>query len=158
MSYIDHSNLKAIANRENTLKLKSNRKFLFSAPFIKPCHRNEPDLTKCIAKVVTEIKPRLETGIPEMHIPPLNPLKLPAAGLDTGEAFKATFENIEIFGAHNFNMKKLELDLENNKAAITLHFPILRIRSVYTVTGRILILELNGYGKADGNFSEYFYI
>lgn len=93
-----------------------------------------------------------------MHIPSLNPLKLPGAGLDTGDAFKATFKDIEIYGAHDFILKKLDLDLENNKAAITLHFPVLRIRSVYTVTGRILILELNGFGKADGNFSKYRFI
>lgn len=89
-----------------------------------------------------------------MHIPSLDPLLVPHAELDTGETFKAIFDNILIYGLSNFTLKDLNLDLDGNVISIQLKFPKVRAMADYNIKGRILILQLNGAGKCEGNYSK----
>lgn len=102
-----------------------------------------------------ELRPYLRKGIPEMRIPPLEPFKVQYVALDSGDSFKAEFRDLKVYGVSDFMLKNVDFDLDNNKAQIDLLFPKLRILSVYSVKGRILILQLNGHGNADGNYSKY---
>lgn len=106
-------------------------------------------------KVVETLRPRLSAGIPELRLPPLSPLVFPYAALNTGNAFKASFKNITMYGMDNFELEYFSLDLENSQIELKLHFPVVRIKSIYTIKGDILILRLDGQGNADGNFSEF---
>jgi len=123
-------------------------------PYIELCHRNDPNLLDCFRKAVEQIRPHLLKGIPELLIPPMNPLVLPQAGLDNGNSFKATFRNIEVYYADEFNLQHLNVDLPNNHVELVLSFPRLRIKSQYDIDGRILILQIKGNGPADGNFTD----
>ena len=91
--------------------------------------------------------------MPELRLPPLSPLVFPYAALNTGNAFKASFKDITIYGMENFELKHFNLDLENNQIELKLHFPVVRIKSIYNIKGDILILRLDGHGNADGNFT-----
>lgn len=96
----------------------------------------------------------MASGIPELPLPPMNPLVLPEAGLNNGDNFRASFKNIQVFYADEFKIDHLKVDLDKTHIELTLTFPRLRIRSQYTIDGKILILQLQGQGPADGNFSK----
>lgn len=90
-----------------------------------------------------------------MHIPRLEPLIVPRAELDTGATFKAIFENIHLYGLSSFALKNINLDVNTNTVDIHLLFPSVRAIADYNMKGKILILQLNGVGKCEGNYSKW---
>lgn len=105
-------------------------------------------------KVVEEdVRPHLANGIKEMGIPPLEPLVIPEANLDSGSSFNGKFKNIQVYYASEFVIKNFHINLDKNEVKFPIYFPRLRLKSDYTIRGRLLILDLNGNGTADGNLS-----
>lgn len=89
-----------------------------------------------------------------MGIPPLEPLVIPEAALDTGRSFAAKFKNLHVHYATEFVLNNYAVDLDKNEIKLSIYFPRLRLLSDYNIKGRLLILDLNGNGKADGNLSK----
>lgn len=102
-----------------------------------------------------DIKPRLAQGIPEMHIPQLEPVQITETTLSSGGTLTATFKNVFIYHASNFTAKSVDFDVEHNRAAIRVYLPVLEFASDYNIAGRVLVLQLNGSGKSHGNTSTY---
>lgn len=100
------------------------------------------------------MRPKLAKGIPEMGIPPMEPLVVPQATLDTGSAFKAEFKNIQVYHDTEFTFDDFLIDFDKNKIEFPIFFPKMRLVSDYKISGRLLILDLNGSGKADGNLTD----
>lgn len=100
--------------------------------------------------------PHLPKGIKQMQIPPMEPLEIPKADLDTGSTLQAHFTNIKVYHSSEFDIRSLNVDLNNNKIVMRIFFPRMRIISDYKINGRLLILQLNGAGPADGNLSKFF--
>lgn len=119
-----------------------------------PCHRTDPKLEECLLKNVEILRPMFKKGIPELQIPSFDPLRIPEATLTGSQNFKATFTDIELYRAEDFVVEKLRANLDKFKLEASIKFPNLRIKSHYKVNGRILILQLNGEGPADGNYSK----
>lgn len=119
------------------------------------CKRNVPSLANCLKESTEALRPYLRDGIPEMHLPPIEPLLVPHAELDTGESFKATFDNFLVYGLTNYTLKNIDVDLDKNSVDLDLLFPFVRTTGDYKLKGRLLILQLNGFGKCDGNYSEH---
>lgn len=129
--------------------------FYCVASYVHLCSRNSKSLEKCVMKTVEEdIRPRLANGIKEMGIPPLEPLIVPEVSLDTGSTFAAKFKNLHVYYATEFVLKNAYMNLDEDSFKLALHFPRLRITSNYNINGRLLILDLNGSGKSDGNISK----
>lgn len=105
--------------------------------------------------VEEDIRPHLAKGIKEMGIPALEPLIIPEVSLDSGATFTANFKNLHVYHATEFVLNSVNLNLDVNTAKLDLHFPRLRLISDYNIKGHILILDLNGNGKSDGNISKY---
>lgn len=120
------------------------------------CHRTDPQLEQCFLNAVEQIRPHFHEGVPDLFIPPMNPLVIPQAGLNSGDNFKASFKNIEVYYADEFKVDYLKVDLDKVFIDLMVSFPRLRIKSQYNIDGRILILTLKGQGPADGNFSEFY--
>ncbi|XP_076270152.1 circadian clock-controlled protein daywake-like [Rhynchophorus ferrugineus] len=121
--------------------------------FIHLCKRRGGNLDQCVLDNAGVIQPRLKKGVPELFIPPMDPLVIPEATLDSGDRFKATFKNIQLFHADDFKLEQFKIDLDKGRVNILIFFPRLRIKSDYSVNGRLLILQLNGHGPADGNYT-----
>lgn len=126
----------------------------FLAPFIKPCNPARVDFNKCLLRAVEDIRPYLPNGIPEMHIPRLEPLVVSSATLDSGN-FLASFENVHLFGLTKFKIRNLSFDLDKNTNAISLDFDEINSFGDYRVKGRVLILDVNGFGKSNATFCKY---
>ncbi|KAG5898694.1 hypothetical protein JTB14_030644 [Gonioctena quinquepunctata] len=121
--------------------------------FVEVCHRSDPKIKDCLVKNVEKLRPKFLKGVPELLIPSFDPLLITKATLETGDSFSAEFENIQIYHADEFKLQKLDFNLEPFKLDMTILFPKLRILSTYTVKGKILVLQLNGSGPADGNYT-----
>lgn len=75
------------------------------------CHRSDPHLEECIKKSVTDLRPLLINGIPELNIPSCEPLRVSEVVIDQGGgpiSLKSTYKNIEIFGPSEFVIKQIK--------------------------------------------------
>lgn len=100
----------------------------------------------------------MKKGIPEFDLPSMDPLNLPTVTMNHGNgaavSFKADFTNLIVTGASDVVVKKVDLDLNKLKLKVHVYFPKLRIESDYKISGKILVLPINGDGHSDGNFSK----
>ncbi|XP_063634652.1 uncharacterized protein LOC134805267 [Cydia splendana] len=122
------------------------------------CKKSDPEINKCIMQAIEVMRPRLREGIPEVHIPALEPFAVPTLKLDRTQPnlrLKAVVKNIRAVGGSNFVVEKLKLNLNNKYAAeVRLSLPHLAVSADYDVRGsRLLVLEIDGKGKLRGNFT-----
>lgn len=128
-----------------------------AASFIHQCSSKYPEVNRCLMKAIADIKPHLPRGIPEMHIPPLEPMKITETSLSSGESLVANFKNVEIKKISDFALDEVDFDVGRNTAAIKIRFPVLEFYSDYRIVGKILVLQLDGTGKSYGNASKCFF-
>ncbi|XP_023022117.1 circadian clock-controlled protein daywake [Leptinotarsa decemlineata] len=121
--------------------------------FVEVCHRPDAKIKDCLVRNIEKLRPMFLKGIPELQIPSLNPLIIPKASLEIGDRFSADFNEIQIFFANEFVIEKLDFNVENFKLDLSILFPRLRILSNYNIKGKLLVLELDGSGSADGNYT-----
>lgn len=129
-------------------------KFLFTASFIDVCQRKDPEISQCIIRNVDILRPRFNKGVPELAIPPFNPLTIPEAHYNGG-SFNLTFRNIELYDLESFVIDDLYFDPSKPEFKLSVTIPRLRILAEYNVKGRVLLLQLDGKGPVDGNYSKY---
>ncbi|KOB67102.1 Uncharacterized protein OBRU01_20202, partial [Operophtera brumata] len=104
------------------------------------------------------MKPALRAGIPDFNIPALEPFTVPRLKVNRTAPnlrIKATIKQAIAYGASNFKVEKLRINLNNKYVAeIKLFFPELYVTTDYDIRGsRILALDLSGKGKLRGNFT-----
>lgn len=46
------------------------------ASYIKVCNRRDPEINKCVFNSIEQLRDKLVTGIPELSVPPIEPLIL----------------------------------------------------------------------------------
>ncbi|KAL7294600.1 hypothetical protein TKK_0011906 [Trichogramma kaykai] len=125
--------------------------------FLKICKRNDPHLNECIKSSVDMLKPYLKTGIPELHIPPCEPLNVPEVELAQASgpvSVKSAYSNIRVWGPSEFLLKSVKIDLDKDRIRLKLHIPRLEMKCDYKMEGKILLLPIKGNGKAVGNYSD----
>ncbi|KAF5299970.1 hypothetical protein FQA39_LY11343 [Lamprigera yunnana] len=126
--------------------------------YINVCHRNDSNLVACINNSITILKPYLKDGIPELEVPPLEPLLLDAVDLISGtEATRiaATIYNLTIWGPTSFIILDLKPNLNKNVFKFTALLPQLNIIGEYKADARVLFLNLKGEGPAYINITNY---
>lgn len=121
--------------------------------YIQKCHQNDTNFEKCLLKAIQNVKQHLQDGIPELRLPKMNPLLLPEVGIDAGAGFIAKFENIEIYNADDFVIKRFDIKLDENKIKFDLFFPYIRIKAQYSIFGKVMFFNLDGSGPSDGNIT-----
>lgn len=132
--------------------------------FITPCpYSTDPqELGQCVKQVFENNKEKFIQGIPEMHIPVLEPFKLKQIDFNTGNAstigVHAIFSNVKIEGARNAVLKSVKADIPNREATLEIEIPSLRITGNYNLEGRILVMQINGTGHGEGNFTNLYAI
>ncbi|XP_050537909.1 circadian clock-controlled protein daywake-like [Daktulosphaira vitifoliae] len=124
--------------------------------FIKACRRNDANINNCIKNMLETLRPYAVNGIPEMHVPPLDPISIPLITLNQGTNsvnFKAVFTNLKGYGGKDFQTKNVRINLKENTFDVDLFFPNFQIDSKYEINGKILMLPIKGNGLFVGNFS-----
>ncbi|CAO1354932.1 unnamed protein product [Diamesa tonsa] len=124
------------------------------APSVQVCSRNDPDLSRCIIKSVTNLQPRLASGriADDFVVPALEPLLLDTIKIERGAQFKANFAKIVVRGASNFKIDNLRANLQETTFEMLLTLPKLEIAGKYDIKMKILLVDFNGQGDLQGTF------
>ncbi|KAK7864169.1 hypothetical protein R5R35_004084 [Gryllus longicercus] len=126
--------------------------------YIHVCQRDAPDIDACINASINALRPQLLSGLPELDVPPLDPVALDEIKLSRGPAgalFEATIRNIKAFGAPNFIIEELKTDLEKNVFDFKLLLPKINFLGDYQLRMNILLINIFGKGHITGNFTNY---
>lgn len=103
------------------------------------------------------LRPKLTEGVPELMIPPCDPLDIPEIRIQQNSGairMESEYSNIVVSGLSNFTLRSVRLDPETNKFRMKLWFPYLGMTSDYSIHGKLLLMPLAGSGKSKGNFSK----
>lgn len=131
------------------------------APILKLCQKNDPNLTECLRKVVETIRPNLTAGIPDLLIPPCEPLKIPEIRIVQNAGairMESEYNNVIISGLSNFTLRDIDVDAKKGCIRADLWFPSLGMKSNYAIHGNILLMPITGSGNAYGNFCKLFFL
>ncbi|XP_034486341.1 protein takeout [Drosophila innubila] len=118
--------------------------------FLKVCQRDSPDLNSCARESFESLKPRLMDGIPELFIPPMEPLIVPEIKMDqdSGAIFlHSTYKNVKITGMSKHTLNDLKIDPSQFKFYVSMTFPKLHLESEYNIKGKIMMMPLLGDGQ-----------
>ncbi|XP_003398034.1 uncharacterized protein LOC100646546 [Bombus terrestris] len=114
-------------------------------PYIHICGMKNPNLDDCITKSVDGIAKKLAAGIPELNVPPTDPMLIGDMVLIDTANFKATGSNVTLTGILTYHINRLHLDLEKQQVDIDLDLDEAKIDGNYNISIRILI-PINGKG------------
>lgn len=87
---------------------------LLSADYVLPCNRNDPHINQCIKKSFNHLRPFLGKGLPELNVPPMEPLFVDELSMDNDAGavrIKALFSDILAKGASNYTIKEVRSDV-----------------------------------------------
>lgn len=73
------------------------------------CHKTDPEIDRCILNSIEALRPELVKGIPELDVPPLEPLPLPTISLSIGggQELDTNVTNIKVWGPGEFKILEL---------------------------------------------------
>ncbi|XP_045524689.1 protein takeout-like isoform X1 [Pieris brassicae] len=131
---------------------------VISAPYIKICHRDDPNVDKCIMNSIEELRPKLKKGIPELDVPGIEPLSLGQIALargPQGAKLTAVVNDVKVRGPSNFKITELKSDLNRNRFDFKLLLPKLEFAGKYKMDIQVLLLRLQGRGNITGSFKDY---
>jgi len=105
-----------------------------------------------IRATLLNLKGQMPTGIPELHIPVLDPLGIPTIDehIKEGAAdVKILVDNLKIDGLSKFETRMVETDLQDLRLTLTLSIPRVSGNAVYDLNGKIFnLIPLYGKGGA----------
>ncbi|XP_034238838.1 protein takeout-like [Thrips palmi] len=122
--------------------------------FIKICKKNDPQVDQCVKRSVEELRSHLVKGIPEFHVPSLEPLIIPEIRVGESTGIRIRARNVKAFGCSDFKINRLRVDLERNDIEMAITLPKLFILGDYTVDGRVFLLPVRGAGQLSGNMTD----
>ncbi|XP_011687610.1 PREDICTED: protein takeout-like [Wasmannia auropunctata] len=126
-------------------------------PFLKICHRSDPNLNECIKRSIDLLRPYLKTGISALQIPSCEPLRVPRIEISQSAgpiSIRSTYTDIEVQGGTSFILKSIKTDIDNDRVRLKLYLPRLEMNARYNMEGKILMLPISGNGLARGNFTD----
>lgn len=127
------------------------------ADILKKCNKNDPNLSNCIRNVIESVRFNLSDGIPELLIPPCEPLEIPVVRIKQNAGairMESEYSHINIFGLSNFTLRDIHIGSSFNHFRVELWFPNLQMTSNYMIQGKVLLMPIFGNGTASGNFSK----
>lgn len=89
--------------------------FSFSAEYILPCRRADPEINKCIKGSFTHLRKYLAKGLPELDVPSLEPFKIEELAMENNAGavrIKALFSDIFTHGISNYTVKDVRSDIK----------------------------------------------
>uniref|UniRef100_A0A0C9PRI7 Anon-3B1.2_3 protein n=1 Tax=Fopius arisanus TaxID=64838 RepID=A0A0C9PRI7_9HYME len=108
--------------------------------YLKICGRRDPDLSNCVKTSVEGLRNKLRSGIRELQIPSMEPLEIDEdIIIANSQAFRAHTRNTKVFGVSDFNLTRVNVNLNTMSLEIDTAFDKLKFQSDYDITARILV-------------------
>nr|CAH7734373.1 unnamed protein product [Callosobruchus chinensis] len=80
---------------------------LATPEYILPCYKSDPEINKCLRNTFNHLRPYLKSGISDIDVPSIDPLKINTLIMENGRGalrVKASFYNITTTGASNYSI------------------------------------------------------
>lgn len=128
--------------------------------YFKLCHRASSDFEKCIQNSITEAKPYLMKGIPEIGLSPLEPLAFPPLNFKENNRnmkISAMFDPINLSGLSNMTVGNVKVkgDVDSEMTInLTITSPVFHSYGKWSGKGRAFNFNINGKGDFDVNFTQ----
>lgn len=127
------------------------------ASTLRKCRVNDNvALNLCLRQTFEDIRPSLRTGIPELSLPPLEPMSLQRIVFRQGDggviSVSSTFNNVIVSGLSNFTTTYIDANPNSRTLRIGLRIPSLRVTGLYHLTGQFFFLPAEGKGDFWANF------
>ncbi|KAF2878653.1 hypothetical protein ILUMI_17488, partial [Ignelater luminosus] len=113
------------------------------------CHIDDPELGKCLTKATETVRPYIKKGVPELNMPPIEPLVIPEITLQQGTSavnYKLSLMNATIKGMGDYEFKEYVYDPKTLSFHATAFFKTMSLVSDYNIDGRILLAPITGKG------------
>ncbi|XP_074025621.1 protein takeout [Leptinotarsa decemlineata] len=126
-------------------------------PYIKQCHKGDPEVIECFKEAIHHLRPYLKKGIKEIELPSVEPFKMEelSLSLTTGpNGYKVSLKNIDVFGASQFTVRTLKLSTDKQPFETKIKIPLLKIESRYESSGVLIILPASGNGTFNGHLDD----
>lgn len=109
--------------------------------YIHVCGRRNPKLGECVIESVKALNDHIRDGIPELDVPPIEPLYIPSVPLADMQDFKAIGRNITLSGLsyHILHSVEFKFTDDGGMVHIECEFPNVKMHALYDVTARILV-------------------
>ncbi|PNF31867.1 hypothetical protein B7P43_G07915 [Cryptotermes secundus] len=118
--------------------------------YILPCNRTDPNINACIKRGFTHLRPYIAAGIPELSVPPMEPLVIPRLAMENGNGavrVRATFNNMTIRGGSNYTITWIKSDVPKYRIDIGLSLPRIEATGKYEVAGNVLLFPVRSKGE-----------
>ncbi|XP_014471415.1 PREDICTED: protein takeout-like [Dinoponera quadriceps] len=123
----------------------------FATPeYIVPCSRKDPKIDSCFQNTLIHLRPYLVKGIPELELPPIEPLVIPEMKIENGQGpvrVRAIFTNITAIGPGNFSISKIRINMASYRIDIHISFPKIELQGNYDINGNILLFPIQSHGQ-----------
>ncbi|XP_055384445.1 protein takeout-like [Condylostylus longicornis] len=122
--------------------------------YIQTCHKSDPDFTKCFLEAVETLRPKIASGMPELDLPPFEPLDLGDLIISKKEetGIDITVRHLNVYNATKFKVANFQNKNYVERLNFELTLPVFSIDGTYKLDGRILALPLQGEGHVAGDF------
>lgn len=120
----------------------------------KTCKNSDPNYQTCIKDAVESALAEMKDGLPSLGLPKIEPLfveKIDIEGNGGKVDIAQHFTDLKIHGFGGSQVKELKwyLDGDDCKLTLSAFTPTLRLEGQYKILGKVLILQINGFGGAN---------
>ncbi|KAM3963654.1 protein takeout [Aphomia sociella] len=117
--------------------------------FIQTCMRSDPDFDDCSKQAVQKLFDALGPGLPEIDMPPLDPMKIPKIRILQGDGpvnVNAALDDVTVTGFGQTEVLLSQVDSKSYDFYTRVRVPKIRIEGTYELKGKILLIPLVGRG------------
>ncbi|XP_036139109.1 uncharacterized protein LOC118644531 [Monomorium pharaonis] len=111
--------------------------------YIHPCGRKDPNYSQCFADNINSVKNYICTGIPELNLPPQEPLIIDKIDIFDTNNLKLSTKNSKIRGICNFDVTSYNVSSDKLHFEFSFIFKNISMDSVYNAEIRLLVLLAN---------------
>ncbi|XP_069682366.1 protein takeout-like [Periplaneta americana] len=124
--------------------------------YVPICRLNNRELNTCLLNATVTLMPYVAKGIPELNIPPLEPLFIPMVKLNQATQsvnFQVALKNLKVYGLSYYVFRDVNLDMDMLVVRGSLHLPRISLEADYNIEGRLLLMPIKGNGLFSANAS-----
>lgn len=117
--------------------------------FVKTCLKSDPEFDECSRTAVQQLFNALGPGLPEIGVPPLDPLKIPKIRILQGDGpvnVNAALDDVTVSGFGQTEVLMSQVDGKTYDFFTKLRVPKIRIEGTYDLKAKILLIPLVGRG------------
>ncbi|XP_026762157.2 circadian clock-controlled protein daywake-like [Galleria mellonella] len=118
--------------------------------FIQTCLKSDPDFDECSRQSVQKLFHALGPGLPEIDVPPLDPMKIPKIRILQGDGpvnVNAALDDVTVTGFGETEVLLSQVDSKTYDFYTRVRVPKIRIEGTYDLKGKILLIPLVGRGR-----------